>query len=191
MQGARWGWIAFIAAIGILFAASSHDQTSSHKVTALLRQEMKTIAEDRDEAQQSLKDTRQHLEETLTYSQTLDETLLQQLRELKELRAEREKLRKELSLVNLDRNQLQQSIASLQQERSQTKRSVEQLRQGLHQLLSQADNVAQGLSSPAPGFAQISFEADPKSAHIVKPAKKPVLPEAGVYYADEPLNKNQ
>ncbi len=188
MQGARWGWIAFIAAIGILFAASSHDHTSNNKVASLLRQELKTIADERDASQKALESTQSDLVANELIADQLKAELNQHAAQLQSLKAEREKLKKELGLLNLDRSQLQQTVASLQLERSQTKRNVEQLRQGLHQLLSQADNVAQVLANPAPGFAQISFELATPIAKTVPLA--PAL-AAGTYYADEPLNNNQ
>ncbi|HMP18110.1 MAG TPA: hypothetical protein PKD72_13885 [Gemmatales bacterium] len=160
MQGARWGWIAFIAAIGVLFAASSHDQDQNHKVTSLLRQELKKLSSERDASEGTLTAAWDLLQQGFSDREQLDELLQQQTLQLRSLRAERDKLQKELSLLQLDRTQLQQTVASLQLERSQTKRSVEQLRQGLHQLLNQADNVAQVLSTPAPGFAKISFETE-------------------------------
>lgn len=188
MQGARWGWIAFIAAIGILFAASSHDHTANNKVASLLRQELKTIAADREQAQRELASSHDQLLTIVAHASQLDESLQKNELELKALRAERDKLRKELSLLNLDRSQLQQTVASLQLERSQTKRNVEQLRQGLHQLLNQADSVAQVLSTPVPGFAQISFDSSDAPLARAMPSK---VTTEGTYYADEPLNNNQ
>jgi uncharacterized protein (DUF3084 family) len=188
MQGARWGWIAFIAAIGILFAASNHDHTSNHKVASLLRQELKTIVEERDASRQSLDSAQNELAASQLIADQLAADLQHSSAQLQSLKAERDKLKKELSLLNLDRSQLQQTVASLQLERSQTKRNVEQLRQGLHQLLSQADNVAQVLANPAPGFAQISFEL---ATPIVKAMPQAPASAAGTYYADEPLNDNQ
>ena len=188
MQGARWGWLAFIAAIGILFAASSHDQSSSTKVTTVLRQELKVVAADRDEARASLQEAQDAWKEVEGYAQSLDQEVQQASRELKTLRAEREKLRRELSSLSQDRNQLQQTVASLHLERSQTRRSIDQLRAGLNQLLSQTEGVAQVLAAPAAGFAQIGYDDVPTTPSRLE---KMALADAGTYYADEPLNNNK
>ena len=193
MQGARWGWLAFIAAIGILFAASSHDQSSNNKVASLLRQELKSVVAERDSSQAEQRQTSEALGASESYSSTLEQELQQTSQELKAMKAEREKLRKELSSLTQDRHQLQQTVASLQVERSQTRRSIDQLRQGLNQLLTQTEGVAQVLASPAPGFAQISFDETPSKtpARLAKPVVPQSSPLDGTYFADEPLNENQ
>ena len=187
MNGARWGWVAFIGAIAVLFTASSYVQSSNNKVASLLRQELKTTLADRDRLLLEQQDLRNHAEELSTWNQLISQDVLQSREQLKAIRTERDKLRRELTSLSQDRNQLQHTIASLQLERSQTKRNVEQMRQGLHQLLSQADGVASVLAAPAPGFAQINFdEATP--VLLVAPKQHKV---EGTFYADEPLNNNK
>ncbi|MFO0812670.1 MAG: hypothetical protein U0796_05600 [Gemmatales bacterium] len=189
MQGARWGWLAFIAAIGILFAASSHDQSSSDtRVSTLLRQELKTVTADRDQVQADHQESLELLGTVDAYARSLDQELQRTSQELRVLKAERDKLRRELSSLSQDRNQLQQTVASLQIERSQTKRNIDQLRQGLNQLLSQAESVAQVLAAPAAGFAQTGFDETPLP--VVRPFKNCNSFE-GTYFADEPLNDNK
>lgn len=188
MQGARWGWLAFIAAIGILFAASSHDQSSNTKVSILLRQELKTVVSDRDEARASHQEAVEQLALVDGYARSLDQEAQRLSQELKAMKAERDKYRREVAALSQDRNQLQQTVASLQVERSQTKRSIDQLRQGLNQLLTQTESVAQSLAAPAAGFAQICFDDAPVTT--AKLEKKSLAP-IGTYYADEPLNNNK
>jgi chromosome segregation ATPase len=188
MQGARWGWLAFIAAIGILFAASSHDHSSNTKVSTLLRQELKAVVHDRDEARTSHQEAVEQLALIDSYARSLDLEAQRLSQELKAMKAERDKYRREVTALSQDRNQLQQTVASLQVERSQTKRSIDQLRQGLNQLLSQTESVAQALAAPAAGFAQIGFDEAPvTTVKLEKQACSPV----GTYYPDEPLNNNK
>ena len=186
MHGARWGWVALIAAISVLFVASSQDQSSNNKMATLLRQELKSTHAERDRALTERNEAHETIETLSVWANSVDQELTKSQQELHTLKAERDKLRKELTSLSQDRNQLQQTVASLQVERSQTKRSVEQLKQGLQQLLSQTDTVASQLAGPAPGFAQANFDETPIP---VLPAKKPT--NEGTYYADEPLNDNQ
>lgn len=186
MNGARWGWIAFIGAIAVLFTASSYDQSSNNKAATLLRQELKTTLADRDQLRDEQQQILAQAQEATLCAEQLDQEVQNAYAQVKALRAERDKLRKELTSLSQDRNQLQQTIASLQVERSQTKRNVEQLRQGLHQLLSQADSVAAVLATPAPGFAQITYD-EPLMLIPIKACPQ----EAGTYYPDEPLNNNK
>jgi hypothetical protein len=192
MHGARWGWVALIAAITVLFVASSQDQSGNNKMATLLRQELKTASAERDRVAAERDEALETIAGLQEVSQVLDQELTQAGEQLRALKAERDKLRKELTSLSQDRNQLQQTIASLQVERSQTKRSVEQLRHGLQQLLSQSDAVASQLASPAPGFAQTTFEETPIPLPVVQKSQ-PVKGNAseGTYYADEPLNDNQ
>lgn len=187
MNGARGGWVAFIGAIAVLFTASSYDQSSNNKVASLLRQELKTTLADREQLLSEQQELRHLADELSTWNQLMNQDVLQSREQLKAIRTERDKLRRELTSLSQDRNQLQQSIASLQLERSQTKRTVEQLRQGLHQLISQADGVASILAAPAPGFAQINFD---EGTPVLLVTPKPHQVE-GTFYADEPLNNNK
>jgi len=41
------GWVALIAAISVLFVASSQDQSSNNKMASLLRQELKSTHAER------------------------------------------------------------------------------------------------------------------------------------------------
>jgi chromosome segregation ATPase len=188
MHGARWGWIALIAAISVLFVASSQDQSSNNKVASLLRQELKNTMSERDRLETEATDAHQAAEQLSGWAVAIDQELTKAQQELRALRAERDKLRKEMTGVSQDRNQLQQTVASLQIERSQTRRNVDQLRLGLQQLLTQTDTVASQLAGPAPGFAQTTYEETPLIS--LPPAKKPASHD-GTYYADEPLNDNQ
>lgn len=192
MHGARWGWVALIAAITVLFVASSQDQSGNNKMATLLRQELKTTNAERDRVVAERDEAHETIAGLQEVSQVLDQELTNTSEQLKLLKTERDKLRRELTSLSQDRNQLQQTVASLQVERSQTKRNVEQLRHGLQQLLSQSDAVALQLSSPAPGFAQTNFEETPIPLPSV-PKSQPVKNTAseGTYYADEPLNDNQ
>lgn len=194
MNGAPWGWIALIGAIAVLFTASNYDQSGSNKVATILRQELKTVASERDRTQTERNEARDQAEGFFTLATTLHADLSQAQAELAVIKSERDRLRKELTSLSNDRTQLQQSVSALQQERSVTKRNVEQLRQGLQQLLSQADSAASLLTGPPPGFAQINFEEmKPEPVPAVKVAKvasKPVS-DTGTYYPDEPLNDVQ
>ncbi len=187
MHGARWGWVALIAAISVLFVASSQDQSSNNKMATLLRQELKSTNAERDRVLTERNEAHETIEALTVWANSVDQELTKSQQELRALKAERDKLRKELTSLSQDRNQLQQTVASLQVERSQTKRSVEQLKQGLQQLLSQTDTVASQLAGPAPGFAQTNFDETPVPTTPVQ--KKPA--NEGTYYADEPLNDNQ
>lgn len=187
MHGARWGWVALIAAITVLFVASSQDQSSNNKMATLLRQELKTTHAERDRVQVECTTAHETIDNLTGWALTVDQELAKSEQELRAMKTERDKLAKELTSLSQDRNQLQQTVASLQLERSQTKRSVEQLKQGLQQLLSQTDTVANQLAGPAPGFAQTNFDVTPLPLPPVQ--KKPVV--EGTYYADEPLNDNQ
>lgn len=192
MQGARWGWVAFIAAIAVLFVASSQDQSSHNKIATLLRQELKSTSADRDRMTTERNEAHETIDTLGSWAQTLDRELSQTQHDLLAIKAERDRLKKELASLSQDRTQLQQTVASLQLERSQTKRSVEQLRQGLHQLLNQTETVASQLTGPAPGLAQATFDDTALSpVPVVKqlPRKKETC--EGTYYADEPLNDNQ
>ncbi|MFT3882711.1 MAG: hypothetical protein QM703_24045 [Gemmatales bacterium] len=219
MHGARWGWVALIAAITVLFVASSQDQSSNNKMAALLRQELKTASAERDRVVTERNEAHETIETLSGWAVSVDQELTQTQQELRALKAERDKLRKELTSLSQDRNQLQQTVASLHLERSKTKRSVDQLRQGLQQLLTQSDAVALQLASPAPGFAQTTFEETtnvgvPTEARSQKPEAriktnfaswldggkqepvhiapvKKITSSEGTYYADEPLNDNQ
>lgn len=192
MHGARWGWVTLIAAITVLFVASSQDQSGSNKMATLLRQELKTTSAERDRMVAERDEAHETISTLQGWSHTLDQELTQTSEQLRALKAERDKLRKELTTLSQDRNQLQQTVASLHLERSQTKRSVEQLRHGLQQLLSQSDAVALQLGGPAPGFAQTNFDETPVSLPAVQKCQ-PTKEKAseGTYYADEPLNDNQ
>ncbi len=192
MHGARWGWVALIAAITVLFVASSQDQSGSNKMATLLRQELKATNAERDHAIAERDEAHETIAGLQEFSHVLDQELTQTGEQLRALKAERDKLRKELTSLSQDRNQLQQTVASLQVERSQIKRNVEQLRHGLQQLLSQSDAVASQLAGPAPGFAQTTFDETPVPVPVAlksQPMKN--CSSEGTYYTDEPLNDNQ
>lgn len=186
MNGARWGWLALIGAIAVLFAASSQESASHGKQLLPLRQDLKRVTRERDEVIAQRDEARELAGETQEWATLLQGTLETTEQEVRQLRAEREALRNEIAKLSLDRGQLQQTIAGLQQERAQTKRNVEQLRHGLHQLLSQTETVATNLAQPAPGPATAAFVEEVKA-----PALMPLPVPAEIIYEDMPLNKNQ
>lgn len=192
MPGAKWGWVAFIGAISVLFAASQQDQSSSIKVTQLLRQELKSTMTERDQLQGTLSQSQEQVSLLTEWSQQQELQLSFNQRDLKRAQQEIEKLRKDISSISQDRNQLQQSLAALHLERSQTRRSIDQLKQGLHQLLQQTEGVAASLSGPPTGYAQILFEEEQPRPLSLKAQAMPIKPmQSWVQYADEPLNEKQ
>ena len=187
MNGARWGWLALIGAIAVLFAASNQEGTITNKQLVPMRQEVKRLAQDRDQVLAERNDARDLANERESWASQLEAGLTAADHDIRQLKAERDALRHELAKLSLDRGQLQQTVLSLQQERVQTKRNLEQLRHGLHQLLSQADTATATLAQPAQGLSQTTFEK-PVATPVRTPASLPVV---ATTYQDVPLNDNQ
>jgi DNA repair exonuclease SbcCD ATPase subunit len=190
MPGAKWGWIAFIGAISVLFAASQQDPSASIKVTQLLRQELKSTLAERDHLQEILSQSQEEVTYLTEWTQQQELQLSFHQRDLKHSQEEINQLKKEVSRLNQEKNQLHQSLAAMQLERSQTRRNLEQLKQGLHQLLQQTEGVAASLAGPAPGHAQIHFEEEQPAAFSQPPSPARLL-QIWQQYADEPLNDKQ
>lgn len=186
MNGARWGWLALVGAVAVLFAASSQNGSGHVRAITSLRQDVQRVTQQRDQVLAQRDDARQLAGDTQDWADLLQTGLDSAEHEVRQLKAEREALRSEVARLALDRGQLQQNIVSLQQERAQTRRNVEQLRHGLHQLLSQAETVTTALAQPAPGPASAVFVDETTEPVLVRPPAA-----TGTIYGDEPLNKKQ
>lgn len=187
MIGARWGWVAFIGAVAVLFAASKEQGPSAGKQIPKLRQELHALSQELDVTQSERNQARDLANGFEEYSIFLDHRLAQTQDEVKQLQAQNDKLRNDFARLSLDRSQLQQTLASLQNERTQTKRQVEQLRHGLQQLLAQSETVLTTLAEPAPGLAQIIFDEEEETPTTIVPVPEKRTAE----FACVPLNKNQ
>jgi seryl-tRNA synthetase len=190
MHGARWGWVAFIVAVAILFAAHKEEGPSASKQLPILRKELHAALAERDQAWSERNEARDLAQQFEESSLALDRRLAETREALQQVQAEQVKLRQELARVSTDRVQLQQTISSLQAERELTKRNVEQLRQGLHHLLNQAETVAANLAVPAPGVAQVDFEGGEASIAISTSTPVTTPPVDSVSLSGIPLNKN-
>src|SRR6187200_1259444 len=107
MYGARWGWLALIGAIAVLFAASNQEGTITNKQLVPLRQEAKRLTQERDQALIERNNAQDYAGQYEAWAGHLENTLTAAHQDIRQLQAERDALRNEIAKLALDRGQLQ------------------------------------------------------------------------------------